>query len=74
MVCNAAILADRNAKPTELSEATFQRVLAVNLTGTFLCAQTAAWHMIERGRGQDHRTADITGREPQDIITLVSSE
>lgn len=51
MVCNAAILADRNAKPTELSEATFQRVLAVNLTGTFLCAQTAARQMRERGQG-----------------------
>jgi NAD(P)-dependent dehydrogenase (short-subunit alcohol dehydrogenase family) len=50
-VCNAAILADRNAKPTELSEATFQRVLAVNLTGTFLCAQTAARQMRERGQG-----------------------
>jgi NAD(P)-dependent dehydrogenase (short-subunit alcohol dehydrogenase family) len=51
MVCNAAILADRNAKPTELSEAIFDRVLAVNLKGTFLCAQTAACHMIARGQG-----------------------
>jgi meso-butanediol dehydrogenase/(S,S)-butanediol dehydrogenase/diacetyl reductase len=51
MVCNAAILADRNAKPTELSETIFDRVLAVNLKGTFLCAQAAAQHMIERGHG-----------------------
>jgi NAD(P)-dependent dehydrogenase (short-subunit alcohol dehydrogenase family) len=51
MVCNAAILADRNAKPTELSEVIFERVLAVNLTGTFLCAQAAAQHMIEHGQG-----------------------
>jgi meso-butanediol dehydrogenase / (S,S)-butanediol dehydrogenase / diacetyl reductase len=51
MVCNAAILSDRNAKPTELSEAIFDRVLAVNLKGTFLCAQAAARHMIERGQG-----------------------
>jgi NAD(P)-dependent dehydrogenase (short-subunit alcohol dehydrogenase family) len=51
MVCNAAILADRNAKPTELSAAVFDRVLAVNLKGTFLCAQAAARHMIERGQG-----------------------
>jgi meso-butanediol dehydrogenase/(S,S)-butanediol dehydrogenase/diacetyl reductase len=51
MVCNAAILADRNAKPTELSEAIFDRVLAVNLKGTFLCAQAAAQHIIERGQG-----------------------
>jgi meso-butanediol dehydrogenase / (S,S)-butanediol dehydrogenase / diacetyl reductase len=51
MVCNAAILADRNAKPTELSETIFDRVLAVNLKGTFLCAQAAAQHMVERGQG-----------------------
>lgn len=51
MVCNAAILADRNADPLELPEAIFARVLAVNLTGTFLCAQAAARHMIQRGHG-----------------------
>jgi NAD(P)-dependent dehydrogenase (short-subunit alcohol dehydrogenase family) len=51
LVCNAAILSDRNAGPTELSEAVFDRVLAVNLKGTLLCAQAAARHMIERGRG-----------------------
>lgn len=51
MVSNAAILADRNADPLELSESTFARVLAVNLTGTFLCAQAAAKHMVQRGQG-----------------------
>ncbi|RMZ84579.1 hypothetical protein DV737_g1174, partial [Chaetothyriales sp. CBS 132003] len=29
----------------------FQKVVDVNLTGTFLCAQAAARHMIESGRG-----------------------
>jgi glucose 1-dehydrogenase len=38
MVCNAAILADHGLGPLELSEATFTRLLAVNLVGTFLCA------------------------------------
>lgn len=51
MVCNAAILADRNIPPTELTEVTFARVLAVNLTGTFLCAQAAARQMIRQGQG-----------------------
>ena len=51
MVCNAAMLADRNADPLELPEAIFARVLAVNLTGTFLCAQAAARHMVQRGQG-----------------------
>lgn len=51
MVCNAAILADRNASPTELSDAVFLRVLQVNLLGTFLCAQAAAAQMIRQGQG-----------------------
>ncbi len=51
MVCNAAILADRDADPLTLSETTFARVLAVNLTGTFLCAQAAAQQMIRQGSG-----------------------
>lgn len=51
MVCNAAILADRDADPLTLSEALFARVLAVNLTGTFLCAQAAARHMVQQGQG-----------------------
>jgi meso-butanediol dehydrogenase/(S,S)-butanediol dehydrogenase/diacetyl reductase len=51
MVCNAAILSDRNAGPVELTETVFDRVLAVNLKGTFLCAQAAARQMIARGQG-----------------------
>ncbi len=51
MVSNAAILADRNQDPLELPEAIFARVLAVNLTGTFLCAQAAARHMVQQGDG-----------------------
>jgi NAD(P)-dependent dehydrogenase (short-subunit alcohol dehydrogenase family) len=51
IVCNAAILSDRNAGPVELTETVFDRVLAVNLKGTFLCAQAAARQMITRGQG-----------------------
>ncbi len=51
MVCNAAIIADQGTDPLELSAETFARVLAVNLTGTFLCAQAAARHMVRQGRG-----------------------
>ncbi len=35
----------------EMTEADFQRVLSVNLTGTFLCSREVALGMIERGRG-----------------------
>jgi 3-oxoacyl-[acyl-carrier protein] reductase len=36
----------------EVSEAEWRRVLDVNLTGTFLCCQAVAPHMIERGSGK----------------------
>jgi NAD(P)-dependent dehydrogenase (short-subunit alcohol dehydrogenase family) len=34
----------------ELSAAEFDRVIGVNLRGTFLCSQAVAWRMIERER------------------------
>jgi len=40
------------ASSTELSFDDWQRVLNVNLTGSFLCAQAAGRHMIEAGRGK----------------------
>ena len=35
----------------ELKTADFDRVIAVNLRGTFLCSQAAARHMVRRGQG-----------------------
>lgn len=49
LVNNAGIL--RNAPFLELRPEDFDRVIAVNLRGTFLCAQAAARQMVERGRG-----------------------
>ena len=49
MVCNAAVTHDHGVALTELSAEVFARVLAVNLTGTFLCAKAAAAHMIDTG-------------------------
>lgn len=51
MVTNAAILADRRIDPLTLEAEIFDRVMAVNLRGTFLCARTAARQMIEQGSG-----------------------
>jgi 3-oxoacyl-[acyl-carrier protein] reductase len=39
------------APSEELAYDVWARTLAVNLTGTFLCAQTAARHMLPAGRG-----------------------
>jgi meso-butanediol dehydrogenase/(S,S)-butanediol dehydrogenase/diacetyl reductase len=35
----------------QLPFAEWQRVIATNLTGTFLCSQAVAQHLVERGRG-----------------------
>jgi len=49
LVNNAGIL--RNTPFLELPVADFDRVIAVNLRGTFLCAQRAAKLMVEHNRG-----------------------
>lgn len=49
LVCNAGI--GSNAPAEELSLESWNRVLAVNLTGSFLCAREAARHMIAAKRG-----------------------
>jgi NAD(P)-dependent dehydrogenase (short-subunit alcohol dehydrogenase family) len=47
MVANAAVQAE--IPFLDLTEEEFDRVIRVNLKGTFLCGQTAARHMVETG-------------------------
>ena len=49
LVNNAGIAIRRPS--TELALADWERVVAVNMTGVFLCARSAARHMIARGKG-----------------------
>ena len=49
LVNNAGIVAAAPALETSLAD--WQRVLAINLTGTFLCCQEAARIMVGQGRG-----------------------
>ncbi|NMC74269.1 MAG: SDR family oxidoreductase, partial [Geobacteraceae bacterium] len=49
LVNNAGI--GRRAPFLELAAEDFDRVVAVNLRGTFLCSQSVARRMVERGRG-----------------------
>lgn len=49
LVNNAGI--NRRAPFLELAAADFDRVIAVNLRGTFLCSQAFARKMVERGNG-----------------------
>jgi NAD(P)-dependent dehydrogenase (short-subunit alcohol dehydrogenase family) len=46
----------------EISEQNWDRVLGVNLKGTFLCAQAALPHMLERRQGSIVLVSSIAGR------------
>jgi NAD(P)-dependent dehydrogenase (short-subunit alcohol dehydrogenase family) len=48
-------------KPEDIDEAEWQAGLVVNLTGCFLCCQTAGRHMIAHGGGKIINTASIAG-------------
>jgi NAD(P)-dependent dehydrogenase (short-subunit alcohol dehydrogenase family) len=45
----------------ETAEAAWNRMLAINLTGTFLCCRAVLPHMIERSRGSIINIASTTG-------------
>jgi NAD(P)-dependent dehydrogenase (short-subunit alcohol dehydrogenase family) len=49
----------------ELDEATFERVLAVDLRGVFLCLTYELRHMIEAGKGAIVNTASVAGLFPE---------
>jgi NAD(P)-dependent dehydrogenase (short-subunit alcohol dehydrogenase family) len=45
----------------ETTEAAWQRIIAVNLTGTFLCSKAALPHMVAKGRGSIVNVSSTTG-------------
>lgn len=45
----------------ETSEESWNRMIAVNLTGTFLCSKAALSHMVTKGRGAIVNVASTTG-------------
>jgi NAD(P)-dependent dehydrogenase (short-subunit alcohol dehydrogenase family) len=46
---------------TETTEEAWQRMIAVNLTGTFLCARAVLPHMVAKGRGAIINVSSTTG-------------
>ena len=46
----------------EVEDEDFDRIMAVNAKGAFLCAQVVARHMVGRGRGKIVNTASIAAR------------
>jgi 2-deoxy-D-gluconate 3-dehydrogenase len=57
----------------EVSEADWDRVIAVNLKGTFLCSQAVGKQMIKQGGGSLVNIASVAGHTPQINLGAYSS-
>src|SRR5256885_14803804 len=58
---NAAGILDGYAPADELTPQVFERVVAINLTGTFIGAKRALVEMLARGRGRIVNIASVAG-------------
>jgi 3-oxoacyl-[acyl-carrier protein] reductase len=63
ILVNAAGIAGSRVPAVDCSLSEWQRVLDVNLTGTFLCCRAVVRHMQERGYGRVVNLASIAGKE-----------
>ncbi|MGN9846054.1 SDR family NAD(P)-dependent oxidoreductase [Nonomuraea sp. H19] len=61
VLCNNAGIMDTMALPADISVELWQRVLAVNLTGTFLVTHAVLPHMLKQGSGAIVNTASEAG-------------
>lgn len=70
---NAGIMPDDDAGVTELSEATWDRILDVNLKSAFLCTKHVVPHMKKQGKGSIINVASFVAfmgcTVPQDAYT-----
>lgn len=68
LVNNAALF---SAAPiAEITRADYDRLFAVNVTGTLFCMQAAARHMIPRGRGTIINMASQAGRRGESLVAV----
>ena len=61
ILVNGAGILDGYATADELSPAVFERVIAINLTGTFFAAKRALAEMLPQGRGRIINIASVAG-------------
>ncbi len=62
LVSNAGIIGTGSFVETSLED--FERVMTVNVRGTFLCGREAAKHMIAQGSGKIVNAGSVAGRRP----------
>ncbi|HEY1083217.1 MAG TPA: SDR family NAD(P)-dependent oxidoreductase [Prosthecobacter sp.] len=63
ILVNNAGIAGNNAKTWELRPEDWQRVLDINLTGTFVCCRAVVPHLLENGYGRIVNIASVAGKE-----------
>ena len=63
ILVNCAGVADLNAPSWKLPDGEFERVIAINLTGTYYMCRAALPGMVERGWGRIVNVASIAGKE-----------
>jgi 3-oxoacyl-[acyl-carrier protein] reductase len=73
ILVNNAGIGGKAAPLWEQSEAEWQRVIAINLTGPFLCSQAVIQHMRGRKYGRIVNIASIAGKEGNPNMTAYSA-
>lgn len=71
LVNNAGII--RVAPLVDHSEEDFDRVIAVNLKGAFLCAKAVAPHMIERKHGRIINVASVVAKRTGPLVSAYAA-
>ncbi|WP_027416745.1 SDR family NAD(P)-dependent oxidoreductase [Aneurinibacillus terranovensis] len=75
ILANVAGILGPSAPVSEISEEDWDRVLAINLKGTFLCCQAAIDGMIKRGYGRIVNISSVSGKEGNPMLApYVSSK
>ena len=72
LVTSAGINAPLN-QVQDVSLAEWQRVMDINLTGTFLCCRAVLPGMIERNSGRIVTVASLAGKEPKPKLSAYAS-
>jgi len=73
ILVNNAGIAGKNAPMTDVSEAEWDQVMAVDVKSVFLCAKAVLPHMIERRYGKIVNVASIAGKEGNPNLVPYSS-
>ena len=72
LVTSAGINAPLNQVP-DVSLAEWQRVMDINLTGTFLCCRAVLPAMLERNSGRIVTVASLAGKEPKPKLSAYAA-